>query len=284
MKIVTNDYGCGTSSSILDYGIQDVCVVSESDWEKVFDLNDDVFLVGHDFLMYMWDTPEKVQRWKSYPHTKILWCFERIDAIVDVWMQKSHFSLKMASQFVDAIYACDEDDCKKYSLPWMPQWASRRFFDERNKTVTNDKILFSGQAGKIEYGSRTALLTFAQQDKTLKEKIHITNISRSLSWDGYINNFLTYNGILNPVGLLRGLNTRAYEALYSGRILLQQTAGHYENHFEMLKDFENIKFFETAEDLVRIVENEKFDRIDSIAAFEKNSIFARFKTIGIEIK
>ena len=284
MKIITNDYGCGTSSSILDYNIEDVCVVSESDWEKVFDLNDDVFLVGHDFLFYMWDTPEKIQKWKSYPHAKLLWCFERIDAIIDIWMQKSHLSLRMASQFVDEIYACDEDDCNKYNLKWMPQWASRRFFDQRNKTILNQKILFSGQAGKIEYGSRTALLAFAQQNVSLKDKIQITNISRSLTWDDYIDNFLSYGGILNPIGLLKGLNTRAYEALYSGRILLQQTLGPYERHQDMLKDFKNVKFFETSDDLIRIIENESLEQINEISAFEKNSLFERFRNIGIEIK
>jgi hypothetical protein len=284
LKIITNDYGCGTSSSILDYNIEDVCVVSESDWEKVFDLNDDVFLVGHDFLFYMWDTPEKIQKWKSYPHAKLLWCFERIDAIIDIWMQKSHLSLRMASQFVDEIYACDEDDCNKYNLKWMPQWASRRFFDQRNKTILNQKILFSGQAGKIEYGSRTALLAFAQQNVSLKDKIQITNISRSLTWDDYIDNFLSYGGILNPIGLLKGLNTRAYEALYSGRILLQQTLGPYERHQDMLKDFKNVKFFETSDDLIRIIENESLEQINEISAFEKNSLFERFRNIGIEIK
>lgn len=284
MKLVTNDYGCGTSSSILDYNIEDVCVVSENDWEKVFDLNDDVFLVGHDFLFYMWDTPEKIQKWKSYPHAKLLWCFERIDAIIDIWMQKSHLSLRMASQFVDEIYACDEDDCNKYNLKWMPQWASRRFFDQRNNTILNQKILFSGQAGKIEYGSRTALLAFAQQNVSLKDKIQITNISRSLTWDDYIDNFLSYGGILNPIGLLKGLNTRAYEALYSGRILLQQTLGPYERHQDMLKGFKNVKFFETSDDLIRIIENESLEQVNEISAFEKNSIFERFRNIGIEIK
>ena len=41
MKLVTNDYGCGTSSSIFDYGIKDVIVVSENDYEHVFDADDD---------------------------------------------------------------------------------------------------------------------------------------------------------------------------------------------------------------------------------------------------
>ena len=42
MKIVTNDYGCGTSSSILDYDIEDVVVVSKDNWEHIFDIDDDL--------------------------------------------------------------------------------------------------------------------------------------------------------------------------------------------------------------------------------------------------
>ena len=70
MKIVTNDYGCGTSSSIFDYDIQDVLIVSENNYEHVFDADDDLFFVGHDFLLYLWDTPEKVDRWKNFKHSK----------------------------------------------------------------------------------------------------------------------------------------------------------------------------------------------------------------------
>lgn len=284
MKIITNDYGCGTSSSILDYNIKDVCVVSENDWEKVFDLNDDVFLVGHDFLMYMWDTQEKIDRWKKYPHTKILWCFERIDAIMVPWIQKSHFSLKMAFQFIDDIFACDEDDCNKYGFKWMPQWASRRFFDQRNQVIIHNKMLFSGQAGKIEYGQRSDLLNFIQKNEVLIEKLQITNITRNLKWDDYINNFLSYSGILNPIGTFKGLNTRAYEALYSGRVLIQQTIGKYERHLEMLQSAKNIKFFETQEDLLRMISNEALLSVEDLVFFENNSIFKRFNNIGIKIE
>jgi len=284
LKIITNDYGCGTSSSIFDYNIKDVCVVSEQDWEKVFDLKDDVFLVGHDFLLYMWDTPEKIARWKAYPHAKILWCFERIDAIMLPWIQKSHFSLKMATQFVDDIYACDEDDCNKYNFKWMPQWASRRFFDQRESKITNDTFLFSGQAGKIEYGPRTSLLKFSQENKELSSKIFISNISRNFSWDDYISNFLSYKGILNPIGTFKGLNTRSYETLYAGRILLQQSLGSYDRHFDLLKDCKNVKFFETHDDLLRIISNESLEAVDDLNFFSKNSLFERFNTIGIKIE
>lgn len=259
MIFVTNDYGCGTSSSILDYGIKNVCIVSPDDWEKVFDLDDDLFLVGHDVLLYMWDTQEKVDRWKKFQHAKIVWCFERVDAIIDVWLQKSHFSMSMIKQFADKIYACDEDDCDKYGFEWLPQWASRKFFDLRNRIPQHQKILFSGQASKIEYNYRTALLNKILSDDQTKEKFQVTNTSRSLTWDGYIDNFLNYSIILNPVGVVKALNTRAYEAIYSGRILLQQTAGKYRRHQEMLDPVNHIVFFETFEEL-----KEKLKSIDHV--------------------
>ena len=70
MKLVTLDYGCGTSSSILDYGISDVVIVTEEDYEHVFEVQDDLFFVGHDFLLFLWDTQEKVERWKKFQYQK----------------------------------------------------------------------------------------------------------------------------------------------------------------------------------------------------------------------
>ena len=84
MKLVTQDYGCGTSSSILDYGIKDVVLVSEDNYDHVYDIDDDLFFIGHDFLLFLWDTQEKVERWKNHKHRKAVWCFERIDAIIDL--------------------------------------------------------------------------------------------------------------------------------------------------------------------------------------------------------
>ena len=52
MKLVTLDYGCGTSSSILDYEIKDVVLVSENNYEHVYDIDDDLFFIGHDFLFF----------------------------------------------------------------------------------------------------------------------------------------------------------------------------------------------------------------------------------------
>lgn len=259
MIFVTNDYGCGTSSAILDYRIANVCIVSPTDWEKVFDIDDDLFLVGHDVLLYMWDTQEKIERWRKFQHAKIVWCFERIDAIMAPWLQKSHFSMNMIKQFADKIYACDEDDCDKYGFPWLPQWGSRKFFDLRHRPAQHKKILFSGQAAKVEYNHRTALLNQILSDEQTKEKFHISNTSRSLTWDAYIDNFLNYSIILNPVGVVKALNTRAYEAIYSGRILLQQTEGEYSRHQEMLADVNHVVFFQNFQEL-----KEKLERIDDI--------------------
>jgi hypothetical protein len=80
LKLVTQDYGCGTSSSILDYGIEDVVVVSEDKYDHVFEVEDDLFFVGHDFLFFLWNSDEKIERWISrkekWEHW--VWCFERI--------------------------------------------------------------------------------------------------------------------------------------------------------------------------------------------------------------
>jgi len=276
---VTNDYGCGTSSSIVDYGIEIVCIVSPTDWEKVFDLDDDVFLVGHDVLLYMWDTQEKVNRWKKFQHAKLVWCFERVDAIIDQWLQKSHFSMTMISQFADKIYACDEDDCDKYGFKWLPQWASRRFFDLRHKVPTHSGILFSGQAGKIEYNPRTELLNMLVKDPETSHLMKITNVSRNLSWDQYIDNFLDNRLILNPVGVVKALNTRAFEAIYSGRILLQHTAGNYLRHEEHLSNLNHVIFFKTFDEL-----KSKLKLTDNIdpnpeIGFDNNSLYQRCKML-----
>ena len=283
MKLVTNDYGCGTSSSILDYEIEDVLVVSENNWQHLFDAGDDLFFVGHDFLMYMWDSPEKVQQWKNYSHSKTVWCFERIDAIIPAWQTKSHYSLSFIKQFADEILACDEDDCDKYGYRWLPQWASRKFYDLKHIKPTNNGLLFSGQAGKPEYSIRNQLISEIYNDPELKETIKITNIQRDLSWNEYIINLLSYKAILNPFGVLKALNTRAYEVLYSGRTLFQHKIGEYTRHENMLSDFKNAIFFENIEEL-----REKLGNImlieDTEDIFMKNNIFARMKSLGVEIK
>jgi hypothetical protein len=279
---VTNDYGCGTSSSILDYGIKNVCIVSPDDWEKVFDLDDDLFLVGHDVLLYMWDTQEKVDRWKKFQHAKIVWCFERVDAIIDSWLQKSHFSMNMIKQFADKIYACDEDDCDNYGFAWLPQWASRRFFDLRHKVPSHSGILFSGQAAKIEYNPRTELLNKMLEDPETSSLIKITNVSRNLSWDQYIDNFLDNTLILNPVGVVKALNTRAFEAIYSGRILLQHTAGSYLRHEEYLSDINHVIFFKTFDELKHKLKNIEKIVPNPEYGFDKNNLYQRCNMLEIK--
>jgi hypothetical protein len=282
MKLVTQDYGCGTSSSILDYGVKDVVIVSESNFDHVFEVEDDLLFIGHDFLFFLWDNEEKLKKWHTrkdkWEHW--VWCFERIDAIVPAWQQKSHYSLKIASTFCKRILACDEDDCDKYGLDWLPQWASSRFYHERTKPPVSDRILFSGQAGKPEYQARNELLHSILQDSELGKKLVISNTSRDLGWDGYISNLMSHRVILNPVGILRGLNTRAYETLYSGRVLLQHTVGVYERHEEMLKDNPGVIFFRDFNDLKKKINAVSEVMTSCEVSFDKSSLHTRMKKIG----
>jgi hypothetical protein len=281
MKIVTNDYGCGTSSSILDYNIKDVVIVSEDNYDHVYDTDDDLFFIGHDFLFYLWDTKEKIERWKLHKHRKAVWCFERVDAIVPAWKEKGEYSLSLLNQFVDQVYVCDEDDVNTYG-DWFPQWGSRVFFDKRDNAICNDKILFSGQAGKPEYSIRNLLLNNIYLDNDINNIIQITNLSRNYSWNDYCENLLSYSAVLNPVGILKGFNTRAYEVMYSGRNLFQQTLGKYERHSKIVKDYPNIVTFQDFDDLKRNINLRA--AVDSSTFFEENNIYARFKNIGVKIK
>ena len=281
MKLVTQDYGCGTSSSILDYGIEDVVIVSPTNYEHVFDVDDDLFFIGHDFLFFLWDTQEKLNRWQSHKHRKAVWCFERIDAIVPSWKEKSEYSLSILKKFVDEVYVCDEDDATKYGN-WLPQWGSCVFFDRRNDPITKNKLLFSGQAGRPEYAERTRLLKEIIEDKDLSGSLDIANFTREYSWENYTSNLLSYSAILNPLGILRGFNTRAYEVLYSGRLLLQQTAGKYTKHEELIRGLPNVITFQNLRDMKSKLGD--FEYADSQEFYLNNNIFARFKSIGIDIK
>ena len=283
MKLVTQNYGSGTSSSIFDYGIKDVIIVSPTNYEHVFDVQDDLFFIGHDFLFFLWDSPEKLLRWKDNRYRKAVWCFERINAIVPQWKAKSEYSISVLKQFVDQIYVCDEDDAQVYG-DWLPQWASRKFYDMKDTDVENNKYLFSGQAGKPEYQSRTQLLNSIFSDVYLKDHFQITNFSRDLSWDDYCRNFLSFSGVLNPIGILRGFNTRTYEVMYSGRTLLQQTAGKYSRHEKLLEGHPNVVLFETLDELKDKIKNIGNTSPSPDLFFQANNIYSRFKNIGIEIK
>jgi hypothetical protein len=286
MKIVMQDYGCGTSSSILDYGISDVVIVSENSYDHVFEVEDDLLFIGHDFLFFLWDNEVKLKRWQSrkdkWEHW--VWCFERIDAIVPAWQQKSHYSLSIANTFCKRILACDEDDCSKYRLDWLPQWASCRFYHERTPLPESNNFLFSGQAGKPEYHMRNELLSKILGDDILKDRLVISNTSRELGWNGYIENLMLHRNILNPIGILRGLNTRAYETLYSGRVLLQHAVGEYQRHENLLKDNPGIIFFNDFEDLKKKANRLKEIKTDSDFSFTQSSFHARMKSIGLDIK
>jgi hypothetical protein len=286
VKLVTNDYGCGTSSSILDYGIKDVVVVSESKFNHVFEQEDDLLFIGHDFLFYLWDSEDKIKRWQSISqkHELWLWCFERIDAIIPQWQQKSHYSISLASKFCKRVLACDEDDCDKYSLDWLPQWASKKFYDKKDVVPQDERILFSGQAGGPEYHTRNELLKSILSDPETKERLAITNVKRNLDWNQYVDNFLRHKVVLNPVGIVKALNTRAYEAIYSNRLLLQHTAGNYKRHQDLLKDCPSIFFFQDYEDLKK-----KIGLIDKLSpssdhSYTNHSLYARMKSVGVDIK
>jgi hypothetical protein len=103
-----------------------------------------------------------------------------------------------------------------------------------------------------------------------------------MTWDKYISNTLSYDQLLNPIGILRGLNTRAYEAIYSGRMLYQHTIGTYERHEKMLEGYKNVKFVRDVSDFQNNITQAGI--IDPKESFEKNSIFARMKSIGVKIK
>jgi hypothetical protein len=285
MKLVTQDYGCGTSSSILDYGIKDAVVVSESNYDHVFDVEDDLLFIGHDFLFFLWDNEEKAKKWQArkdkWEHW--VWCFERIDAIVPAWQLKSHHSLRIASTFCKRLLACDEDDCDKYGIDWLPQWASCNFYERRFEQPSSEKILFSGQAGKPEYFARNVLLNSIYEDEILRERTSFTNFDRNLTWDSYVENLLKHHTVLNPVGVLKALNTRAFETVYSGRLLLQHTVGQYRRHENLLKDTENVFFFQDFSQL-----KEKVLSLEKVSLtsgnFSSHSLQARMKSIGVEIK
>lgn len=283
MKIVTNDYGCGTSSSIVDYGTNDVIIVSEQDHKHIFEIrNEDLLFIGHDFLLYLWNHPQYFKHWQNYKGRKIIWCFEKIDCVVPVWKEKSHYSLSICQHFTDEFYSSDEQDCRKYGIKWLPQWASRKFFDQKSHVPKQDKITFSGQAGSIGYEKRDDLLMKITNDLEIKDYFYSSNTSRTRSWDDYIINFLNHKFILAPFGNFKGFNTRTYEALTSGRVLLQQIDQEYKWHMESISRFKNVVFFETFEELKNVILNtdlnEKFDN-NPDKQFEENSLFSRLNLL-----
>jgi hypothetical protein len=288
MKIITNDYSCGTSSSLLDYNIKDFVVVcSEQDHKHIFDLQDDLFFVGHDFMLYLWSTEKYIQHWANYKHDKIVWCFEKIDCIVPEWRAKSYYSLSQCQRFTDKFCASDEEDCRKYNIFWLPQWASRYFYD-RHASVdrTEDKLLFSGQAGVIGYERRGALLRQILGDVDLKDKFYLCNTTRKFSWPEYVDNLLKHKVILAPFGNLVAYNTRTFEALTSGRWLLQQVDDRYKWHMELTKPYKNVSHFTTFEELKNILLNEDVEAhqdYDPTPQFNNNSLMERLKRIGFDI-
>jgi hypothetical protein len=101
-----------------------------------------------------------------------------------------------------------------------------------------------------------------------------------MSWDEYVKNLMQFKTVLNPVGILRGLNTRAYETLYSGRILLQHSIGKYDRHEEMLRENPGVLFFRDFDDLKSKIRKIDSVKPDSDLSFTQGSLFARMKSIG----
>ena len=131
---------------------------------------------------------------------------------------------------------------------------------------------------------RNLLLKEIADDSGLSMAVEVTNTRRSLDWDGYINNMLRYRTVLNPVGILRGLNTRAYEAMYSGRVLLQHAVGQYRRQEEMLRDNGAVIFFRDATGL-----REASSIVSGIvgepdSSYTRHSLYSRMKSIGVDIK
>lgn len=284
MKLVTNDYGCGTSASILDYKSNNAIVVSENNWKFITSIDDDLFFVGHDFLLYMWDTDEKIELWNKHKGKRVVWCFEPVDSHIQQWQLKSHYSLSQCQKIMHDIYATDERTCDKYGIKWLPQWCSNKFYEMKDRPLETDKILFSGQAGKPEYHDRNNLLNSIFSDSDMASRIEVTNTDRSLTWDNYIDNFLKYPIILNPRGILSGCNTRTYEALISGRVLLQQEDEiGYHRHKELLQGYPNVLFFKSHKDLKEIVQNiNLIDLVqkDTSSQYARNNLLARMNEVN----
>ena len=288
MKIITNDYSCGTSSAFLDYGTDSVIICAEQEHKHVFDIQgEDLFFVGHDVMMYLWDSEKYRNHWKNYKGRKIIWCFEKIDCIVPQWQVKSHYSLELCQQFTDEFVASDEQDCRKYGMFWLPQWASNRFYNQREQPATEKRILFSGQAGFVGYGKRDELLKQVSADKDQSAQFYFSNTIRKFGWDEYIHNFLNHEIILAPFGNLKAFNTRTFEALTSGRLLLQQVDDEYKWHIALVEQFPNVKFFTTFEDLKKILSNELMEPChrerQGTDQYNQNNLFERFRRIGIEL-
>ncbi len=280
MKFITNDYGCGTSSSILDYdnGIHGV-IVSPENWKHVLDIKEDICLVGHDFLLYMWDTEEKVQLWKQFPYKIFVWCFERVDSIVEQWRQKSYYSISQIQKFTNNIMACDEHDCDKFGFKWLPQWASPKFFEKKETPIIHDdKILFSGQAGKPEYYLRNKLLYEMQNDEYFSKKLVINNNTRSLTEDEYLENLLSYKYVLNPIGVLEAFNVRSFEVLYADRVLLQQITRDYKRHNKIIENHHNCIVFNDLRDLKIKLKN--FNSFENNNFYNSNDIVNRINKIN----
>jgi len=254
VKIITNDYNSGTSSAILDSDYDNVLVVSPDSYQSIYNLNqEDILFIGHDFLSYLWSTPELIDFWKHYKGKKIVWAFEKIDSVIPAWREKSHHSISICKTIMDEVVASDETDCRKYGYRWLPQWASRKFYDLRHTVPTETRVTFSGQMGNPSYSRRDRLIEQLRNDREISSVFYVSNNERSKTWDDYIHNFLNHFVILAPFGNIAAFNTRTYEALISGRILLQQVNSDYRWHIESLAGYRNVLFFRGYKELKNLL-------------------------------
>lgn len=287
MKIITNDYGCGTSSAIFDYDDFDqsnVVVVNQHKHKHVFDLVDeDLLFIGHDFLSYLWSNEKYINHWKNYRGKKHVWCFEKIDCIIPAWRQKSHYSIAQCQKFTNSFFVSDEQDARKYNLKWLPQWASKKFYDLRNNPTTENRIVFSGQAQGTGYNVRDKLIHDLCSDPDVQNRFYVANKKRSKSWDDYVENFLNHKYILAPMGNFKGFNTRTYEALTSGRVLLQHVDDEFKWHINSLEKYKNVIFFRDFQDLKHQIIEKDLDSyldLDPHRQYKENNLQSRLKLIS----
>jgi hypothetical protein len=295
LKIITIDYKAGISPGVLDAIPENVVVVSPKDYKHVFKKDwsdtDYILFLGHDFLHFLYDKRRKVRYWKNIRAKKIIWCFERINCIVDEWRKRSLKCYSNIEQFADHIFVADEEDYRRMpGVHFLPQWASPRFKNDILFDEKKDNLLFTGQFGTIGYEKRTALLSRIKNDPDMGSYLHIANSSRVFTWDDYINNLIKYKYVLNPMGNLVSFNTKAYETIVAGNILFQQIDDRFQLHREILSEGKEVIYFYEFADL-----KEKFLKLVHTPSISvsihqnckdiigKHVVFPRLETIFVTI-
>jgi hypothetical protein len=130
---------------------------------------------------------------------------------------------------------------------------------------------------------RTELIEKIKSDSDISQDLKVTNRLRTLDWNGYVENLLDHSRVLNPVGVLKALNTRSYEAIYSGRLLFQQSVGRYSRHEKLLSDVENVFFFQDFDQFKkRVIISRNYEvKAGTMAGHD---LYSRMRSLGVEIK